>query len=72
MYLAFMLGLVLDLSPTHRAPAADPATIPLDRPQVVTLLLGGLALTVDPAWVAGPLRYARPGRDGGRSGDDLG
>ncbi len=51
MYVAFMLGLALTyLLPIMRQPL-DPATIPLDRPQVVTLLLGGLSFTVDPAWV---------------------
>jgi UDP-N-acetylmuramyl pentapeptide phosphotransferase/UDP-N-acetylglucosamine-1-phosphate transferase len=51
IYLAFMLGLALTyVLPILRQPL-DPATIPLDRPQVVTLLLGGLSFTVDPAWV---------------------
>jgi UDP-N-acetylmuramyl pentapeptide phosphotransferase/UDP-N-acetylglucosamine-1-phosphate transferase len=51
IYLAFMLGLALTyVLPILRQPL-DPATIPLDRPQVVTLLLGGLSITVDPAWV---------------------
>jgi UDP-N-acetylmuramyl pentapeptide phosphotransferase/UDP-N-acetylglucosamine-1-phosphate transferase len=51
MYLAFMLGLALTyVLPIMRQPL-DPATIPLDRPQVVTLLLGALSFTVDPAWV---------------------
>jgi UDP-N-acetylmuramyl pentapeptide phosphotransferase/UDP-N-acetylglucosamine-1-phosphate transferase len=51
IYLAFMLGLLLTyVLPIMRQPL-DPATIPLDRPQVVTLLLGGLSFTVDPAWV---------------------
>ena len=51
IYLAFMLGLGLTyVLPILRQPL-DPATIPLDRPQVVTLLLGGLSFTVDPAWV---------------------
>jgi UDP-GlcNAc:undecaprenyl-phosphate/decaprenyl-phosphate GlcNAc-1-phosphate transferase len=51
MYAAFMLGLALTyLLPIMRQPL-DPAAIPLDRPQVVTLLLGGLSFTVDPAWV---------------------